>query len=82
VVNSLAMQQGKNIQRIRAAVADGRLREPFSPSDVNRVLGIAYASTFLPTTELLEHVSHDPALYRLTANCVSRDRLGCGSRLF
>ncbi len=36
------------IRRIKEAVRAGRLHEPFSPADVNRVLGIDWAGTFLP----------------------------------
>ncbi len=36
------------IRRIRAAVRVGRLQEPFKASEVNKVLGIHWAGTFLP----------------------------------
>ncbi len=38
----------ETIRRIRAAVRAGRLREPFTPADVNRILGIDWAGVFLP----------------------------------
>ncbi len=60
------------IRRIRKAVADGRLAEPFRAADVNRALKIDFAGTFLPkhrvgnpddNTELFVQVSR--GLYRL-----------------
>ncbi len=68
------MREGRTIRAIREAIARGHLREPFGPSEVNRVLGINYAGVFLPkhragnpgdNTELFIQVSHRPALYRL-----------------
>jgi hypothetical protein len=68
------MREGRTIREIRAAVAKGKLVQPFGPAVVNRALGITYASTFLPKhrvgnpgryTELLIQVSQRPALYRL-----------------
>ena len=68
------MDERWTIRGIRSAVAGGQLREPFTPSEVNQVLGIAYAGTFLPkhrvgnpggNTELFVQVSHRPAQYRL-----------------
>ncbi len=68
------MKEGRTIRSIREAVADGRLREPFSPSEVNEAIGITYAGTFLPkhrvrnpgsNTEHFRRVSERPALYRL-----------------
>ena len=65
----------KTIRRIRAAVRSGDLEEPFSPQQVNAVLGIGWAGTFLPKhrvgnpggyTELFERFSGRPALYRLS----------------
>jgi hypothetical protein len=65
------MIQGQTIQRIRADVRSGKLVEPFKPADVNKLLGIDWAGTFLPkhcegngyTTEHFIRVS--PGLYRL-----------------
>lgn len=66
--------QGATIRRIQAAVTHGRLAEPFSARDVNGVLGIHWAGTFLPKhrvgnpggqTELFVRVSRRPARYRL-----------------
>ena len=65
---------GITIRRIRDAVRNGNLEEPFSPKGVNDVLGIDYAGAFLPKhrvgnpggyTELFVRVSSRPALYRL-----------------
>jgi hypothetical protein len=42
------MIEGQTIQRIRAGVRSGRLAEPFKPADVNKLLGIGWAGTFLP----------------------------------
>lgn len=63
----------QTIRNIREAVHDGRLPKTFSPAQVNRVLKIHWAGTFLPkhrvgnpggkNTELFERVS--PGLYRL-----------------
>jgi hypothetical protein len=36
------------IRRIREAVQSGRLGDTFTPADVNRVLRIHWAGTFLP----------------------------------
>lgn len=67
-------REGKTIRRIREEVRRGILVEPFSPRDVNEVLGIHWGGTFLPkhrvgnpsgTTELFVQVSSNPALYRL-----------------
>ena len=67
----------KTIQRIRDAVCDGILEEPFSPREINNVLGIRWGGTFLPkhragnpggNTELFVRVNRRPALYRLTSN--------------
>ena len=66
------------IQKIRAAVHEGRLKEPFGPKDV-KALGICSdttSGTFLPThrvgnpsgsTELFVRISSRPALYRLNS---------------
>ena len=75
------MREGKTIRRIRAAVSSGKIREPFSPQDVNRVIGITFAGVFLPkhrignpgqhgrpNTELFKQVSHRPALYLLATH--------------
>jgi hypothetical protein len=42
------MIEGQTIQEIRDAVRRGRLGEPFKAADVNRLLGIDWAGTFLP----------------------------------
>jgi hypothetical protein len=36
------------MRAIRQAIEDGKLVQPFRPSDVNRALGIDYAGVFLP----------------------------------
>jgi hypothetical protein len=60
------------IRRIREAVREGRLIEPFRGGDVDRALGISFVRTFLPkhrvgnpgnNTELFVQVSR--GLYRL-----------------
>jgi hypothetical protein len=38
----------ETIRRIREAVHAGRLSREFTPADVNRVLSIDWAGTFLP----------------------------------
>ena len=38
----------ETIRRIRAAVRVGKLHEPFKASEVNKLLGIHWAGTFLP----------------------------------
>ncbi len=62
----------ETIRRIRDAVRSGRLGIRFTPAEVNRVLGIDWAGTFLPKhrvgnpggfTELFVRV--DRGLYRL-----------------
>ena len=68
-------REGKTIRRIRDAVRNGTLKEPFNAKQVNDELGICYAGTFLPKhqinnsgggTELFVPVSkHPTALYRL-----------------
>ena len=40
--------EGDTIRRIKAAVRAEKLREPFKASEVNKVLGIHWAGTFLP----------------------------------
>lgn len=65
------MLEGQTIQRIRSAVRGGKLADPFKAADVNRLLGIDWAGTFLPkhcegnghTTELFVRVSRGS--YRL-----------------
>jgi hypothetical protein len=65
---------GKTVRDIKAAVARGQLPETFSPAEVNRALGIAFAGVFLPkhrqgnpggNTELFVRVSQYPTFYRL-----------------
>jgi hypothetical protein len=61
----------QTIQRMRDAVRAGRLDEPFRAGDVNKLLGIDWAGTFLPkhcegngyTTEHFVRVAR--GLYRL-----------------
>lgn len=57
---------------IQSAVNSGRLGTPFKPSDVNRVLKITFAATFLPkhrvgnpggNTELFDRLG--PGLYKI-----------------
>ena len=64
----------RTIRGIRNAVEHGTLSNPFTPQQVNAVLGINWAGTFLPkhregnpggNTELFIQVSSRPALYRL-----------------
>ena len=74
-------REGQTIRRIRVVVRNGTLREPFSPKDVNRAIGITFAGVFLPKhrignpgqygrpdTELFEQVSTRPARYRLATH--------------
>lgn len=67
-------REGRTIGRIREAVRQGQLVEPFAPQDVNAALGIHWAGTFLPKhrvgnpggyTELFVRVNSNPAQYRL-----------------
>ena len=61
------MFEGETIRDFRYAVAQGKLREPFRTADVNRVLGIDWAGSFLPkhcigngyTTEHFVRVARD-----------------------
>jgi hypothetical protein len=63
--------EGNTIRRIRRAVSKGDLKEPFNAADVNSLLGIEWAGTFLPkhcvgngyTTEHFVRVAR--GLYRL-----------------
>lgn len=66
------LHERDTIRRIRQAVADRRLAEPFRAADVYRVLRIDFAGTFLPkhrvgnpgnNTELFVQVNR--GLYRL-----------------
>ena len=65
------MIEGETIQRIRSAVRSGKLGQKFRAADVNKLLGIDWAGTFLPkhcegnghTTEHFVRVSR--GLYRL-----------------
>ena len=41
-------REGQTIGRIRRALGDGSLVEPFRAADVNRALGIDWADVFLP----------------------------------
>ncbi len=69
------MRERNTIRRIREAVHDGRLLEPFTPRDVNAALGIYWAGAFLPkhrvgnprgNTEIFVQVSASrPVRYRL-----------------
>jgi hypothetical protein len=72
VVDFHGPMERETIRRIRDAVRLGKLGSRFTPTDVNRVLGIHWAGTFLPKhrvgnpggfTELFVRV--DRALYRL-----------------
>jgi hypothetical protein len=42
------LHERETTRRIREAVNDGSLRQPFRAADVNRALGIDYAGVFLP----------------------------------
>ena len=73
----MSRREGETIRRIQDAVSRGLLEEPFSPRDVNDVLGTHWAGTFLPKhrvgnpgryTELFVQVSHQPTLYRLASS--------------
>jgi hypothetical protein len=62
--------EGDTIRQIRYAVAKSSLKEPFRAADVNRLLGIDWAGTFLKhcvgngyTTEHFVRVTR--GLYRL-----------------
>ncbi len=65
------MYEGETIRKIRDAVHSGKLPKSFRAADVNRLLGIDWANTFLPkhnvgngyTTEHFMRVSR--GLYRL-----------------
>jgi hypothetical protein len=46
--NADTHMERKTIGRIREAVRSGRLNQPFRAADVNRILGIDWARTFLP----------------------------------
>ena len=68
------MREGLTIRRIREAVGQGQLSEPFTPKQVNTALGIDWGGTFLSKyrignpggyTEMLVRLSSRPALYRL-----------------
>ena len=68
----LTLMEKETIRKIRDAVRSGKLGNIFTPDDVNRVLGIDWAGTFLPKhrvdnpgrfTELFLRV--DWGLYRL-----------------
>jgi hypothetical protein len=67
------LAQGRwTIRAIVAARSEHRLREEFTPSDVNHALGITYAGTFLPKHRVgnsghyTEHfVRLRPGVYRL-----------------
>ena len=65
-------KHGRTIQKIRDAVASGKLKEPFMASDLNTLLRISWASVFLAKhragnssdmTELFVRLK--PGLYRL-----------------
>jgi hypothetical protein len=71
---AMMASEGKTIKRIRDAVRNNKLKEPFSPAKVSEVLGIHWAGVFLPKhrkgnpggyTELFIRVSSRPAKYRL-----------------
>jgi hypothetical protein len=66
------MFDGDTIRRIRHSVSKGKLIEPFRAAEVNRLLGIDWANTFLPkhcvlaTAYTTEHfVRVGRGLYRL-----------------
>ena len=70
----MGRREGNTIQCIRDEVRHGNLKEPFSPHQVNDVLGISWGGVFLPKhrygnpgghTELFVQVSRRPSLYRL-----------------
>jgi hypothetical protein len=42
------LHERETMRRIREAVGNGTLIEPFRPADVNRACCITYAGTFLP----------------------------------
>ena len=67
------LMERETIRKVRDAVRSRRLKNRFTPSDVNRVLGIHWAGTFLPKhrvgnpggfSELFVRVSR--GLYELT----------------
>ena len=73
----VARREGKTIQAIRWASAEGTLGPVFSPRDVNDALGIHWAGTFLPKhrvgnpggyTELFLQINNTPALYSLVVD--------------
>ena len=67
-------REGRTIRQLRNAVRAGDLPERFNARQVNEVLGISWAGTFLPkhrvgnpgrNTELFLQVNCTPALYML-----------------
>jgi hypothetical protein len=84
-------REGRNIKRIREAVAEGALIEPFSPADIKRFLGITYAHSFLAhyrvgnlkgNKERFIQISHQPALFRLAPKvAIPRKSIGKGAGL-
>ena len=78
--NNETRTKSKTIQRIRDAVCDGILEEPFSAREIDNVLGIRWGGTFLPKhrvgnpggyTELFVRVGRQPAMYRLTCRAAA-----------
>jgi len=58
---------GSTLLRICTAVGDGTLHQPFRPKDVNEVLGIQWAGTFLP-----KHREGNPGGYNAFFKRVAR----------
>lgn len=46
--NNPVLTERETMRRIRKAVRDGRLKEPFRAADINKALGIDFAGVFLP----------------------------------
>jgi hypothetical protein len=68
------LRERETMRRIREAIRNGSLKEPFRAADVNRALRIKYAGVFLPKHRVgnpgnnTEHfVQLERGLYRLKA---------------
>jgi len=68
----MALMERTTMRRIREAIKNGELVQPFRPADVNRALSIDYAGVFLPKHRVgnpggyTEHFAQlERGLYRL-----------------
>ena len=73
------MGERDTIRRIREAVSQGNLVEPFTAQQANVALGIDWGGSFLPKhrvgnpggyTQLFVRVNSRPALYRLKCKTI------------